>query len=378
MKRIYCDYAATTPIAPEVVASMQPWLEGGYGNPSSLHGDGRRAKEAIDQARELFSSAFGSLFGEVTFTSSGTESVNLCLIGAALGNVNPERNRILLGAAEHHCVLYTREILERLGYSVEIVPVTAWGEVQSEECARMLGPDVLLLSVMHANNELGTLNDVAKIGDVAKKAGALFHVDAVQTFPGQWKVDDWQVDLVSVSAHKFYGPKGVGAAYIRGGTKMKPILVGGGQEREMRAGTENVAAIVGARTALELAMNSDWKTNQRQVRDLFESEISDIAVFTVPLGVERLPGHSHLRIPGVDAEIALIRLDRMGLSASSGAACSSGSLEPSHVLLACGYSETEAREGLRFTFGKESTLEDARQAAKMVKEASNGILQAHK
>ncbi len=376
MTRIYCDFAATTPLAKEAALAMQPWLEAGYGNPSSLHLDGRRAKEAIDQAREKFSLALGCLFGEITFTSSGTEAANLCLVGAALGNANLNRRRILLGAAEHHCVLHTEFLLTRLGYQVELIPVTKWGEVLASSVEALMGDDVLLVSVMHANNEVGIFNQVSEIGEIVKKWGALFHVDAVQSFPSIWKVDDWQVDLLNISAHKFYGPKGVGAAYIRGGTQMKPILVGGAQEREVRAGTENVPAIVGASRALELALNESWKVEVSAIRDAFESKLDGIPEWTVPKGTSRLPGHSHFRVPGVDAEVALIRLDRMGVSASSGAACSSGSLEPSHVLLACGYDELSAKEGLRFTFGRGSTHDEAQQVASLVKEACEGILGA--
>lgn len=377
MARIYLDHAATTPLLPEAAEAMRPWLTEGFGNASSLHHEGRRAKEAIDEAREAFSEALGCLFGEIVFTSSGTEAANLAVVGAALGNEDPSRNRILLGAAEHHCVLHTQEVLERLGYRVELIPVTKSAQVLPSAVEEFLGDDVLLVSVMHANNEFGTVNDVAAIGPVVKGAGALFHVDAVQTFPGSWRVDDFSADLVNVSAHKFYGPKAVGAMYLRSGTKVKPLAWGGGQEREMRAGTENVAGLVGAATALRVVGGDlGFRESLRVMRDEFEAGLDGLAVWSVEAGVERLPGHSHFRVPGVDAEIALIRLDRAGISASSGAACSSGSLEPSHVLMATGLSEREAREGLRFTFGRGNTVEEAREASGVVREAVEGILRA--
>ena len=374
MKRIYLDHAATTPLMPEAAEAMKPWLEGQFGNPSSLHLEGRRAKEAIDEAREAFSSAFGCLFGEVVFTSSGTEAANLAIVGAALGSKNG-RKRVLLGAAEHHCVLYTREVLERLGFVVELIPVTHSGQVLASTVEEMLGDDVLLVSVMHANNELGTVNDVGSIGALVKGVGALFHVDAVQTFPGEWVVKDFSADLVNVSAHKFYGPKAVGALYVKAGTSMKPLAWGGGQEREMRAGTENVAGLVGAAVALR-GFKVESRGDLEGIRGVFEEILEGVGVWTVEKGVERLPGHSHLRLPGVDAEVALIRLDRAGISASSGAACSAGSLEPSHVLMACGYSEKEAREGLRFTFGRGNTVEEAREVGAIVRREIEGILRA--
>lgn len=375
MKRIYLDSAATTPLLPEVAAAMEPWLGEGFGNPSSLHLEGRRAKEALDVSREVFAGVLGCLFGEVVFTSGGTEAANLALVGAALGALESgsDRRRILVGASEHHCVLFTRGILERLGFFVEEIPVTRWGTVRVDAVGELMGDDVLLVSVMHANNELGTVNDVAAISEVVRGIGALFFVDAVQTFPGGWTVDSLRADLVSVSAHKFYGPKGVGALYVRAGTTLRPLVVGGGQEREVRGGTESVAGIVGAGVAVRSVSEwGDWRSVVAQERDAFERELEDLGlVRTVPAGVERLAGHSHWLIPGVDAGVALIRLDRAGVSASSGAACSAGSVEPSHVLLACGYSEGEAGSGLRFTFGRGA---DGGGAGRVVRECLAGLV----
>jgi cysteine desulfurase len=366
--RIYLDHAATTPMLREVADAMEPWLRTEYGNPSSLHADGRRAKDAIDQAREIISNALGCLFAEVIFTSSGTEAANLAIIGAALANEDPRRKRILFSAVEHHCVLLTEPILTRLGYQVELIPVDRVGRVRLAALEDMLSDDVLLVSVMHANNELGTIQPVEDVGRLAKESGALFHCDCVQTFliPNLGsRIADLGADLVTISAHKINGPKGAGALYIRAGTRVKPMTSGGGQEREMRAGTEDVAAIVGFGEAVKLVPS--LPDTRREARDKFIEMLSLPEVrFTVPDTADTLPGHCHIRIPGAQAETMLINMDRLGLSASSGAACSSGSIEASHVLLACGYSETEAKEGLRFTFGRATSVSEAMRAASKV------------
>ncbi len=390
MERIYLDYAATTPLLPEVAEAMRPWIGKEYGNPSSLHEEGRRAKDAIDQSREIISNSLGALFAEVIFTSSGTEAANLATVGAALANEDKNRNRILMSAIEHHCVLHTKPILERLGYTVELVPVNRIGKVRLDALEEMLEDDVLLVSVMHANNELGTIqpiqdcyieDDVPPIPGVASLAhrvGALFHCDCVQTYLDAHRgsvIPYIGADLINISAHKVHGPKGAGALYVRAGTKIKPLAVGGGQERELRAGTENVAAIVGFGEAVKCLsrISADGPMDKRYYpKDAFFGVVvrGNCAVPTVPDFGQTLAGHLHVRIPGVNAETMLILLDRMGVSASSGAACSSGSVEPSHVLLACGYSQEEAKQGLRFTFGRETTIEEAEEAARRVIEAA--------
>lgn len=366
--RIYLDHAATTPLAPAVREAMLPWLDAG--NASSLHAEGRRAKDAIDAAREALSRRLGCEFGEVVFTSGGTEAANFAILGTALANRDPHRRRILLGAAEHHCVLHTRPLLERLGYEVDLIPVDRYARINPDALAGLLSEDVLLVSTMHANNELGTINDVPAIAALVKAAGAYHHVDAVQTFLAlPWQVADLGADFVSISAHKANGPKGVGALYVKAGVKPTPISVGGGQEREMRAGTENVAAIVGFSAVIPLP-----RSNPSPLRDAFEADLQELATFTVPPEVPRLPGHSHLRVPNVRAEILLILLDRMGVAASSGAACSSGAVEPSHVLLAAGFTSEEAKEGLRFSFGSQTSREEADEAAHRMRLAISQIL----
>lgn len=374
MNRIYLDYAATTPLLPEAHAAMEPWLKGGFGNPSSLHAEGRAAKAAMDESREIFAGALGCLFGEIVFTSSGTEAANLAVIGGALSARDQFGGfEVILSSADHHCVLNTQPFLERIGFKVHLAPVDREGVVDLQWMSDHIGDATALVSVMHANNELGSFNAVEVIGPLCRQHQAFFHCDAVQTFPGAWKVDDFDADLVTLAAHKFYGPKGVGILYARSGVKPQPLLLGGGQEREVRAGTENVAGIVGAGVAARtLASNLAWKERIAAVRDRFESTLDPQFVRSVTRA-KRLPGHCHVRFPGVDAETALIRFDREGIAASSGSACSSGSIEPSHVLIAAGYSEAEAKEGLRFTFGLPSTQEEAVEAAKIVSACCRSI-----
>lgn len=371
MNRLYLDYAATAPLSESARAAMVPWLDAG--NASSLHADGRRAKAAIDQAREILAARLGRLFAEVIFTSGGSEAANLAIVGVALANRDASRRRIVLGVAEHHCVLHTRGMLERLGYQVDLAPVDRSARVDLDRLGSVVGPDVLLVSVMHANNELGTLQPIEAVSVAAHRVGAMFHCDAVQTLgpflAGQVLNPTEVADLVSFSGHKIGGPKGVGALFVAAGTKVAPVVVGGGQERELRAGTENVAAIVGFGGAIEGSTPIDPAPRDRFLARLGEAGFAP----TVRDFAGVLPGHAHVRFPRVNAETLLIRLDLQGISASSGAACSSGSIEPSHVLLACGFTLEEAREGVRFTFGPDHSLEDANLAAERVIDAVAAI-----
>lgn len=372
MTRIYADYAASTPLCAEAKIAISPWLDGEFGNASSLYEEGRRARSAIDEARETISARLGCLFAEVIFTSSGTEAANLAIVGSALAANG--RSRVLMAAAEHHGVLNTRANLERLGYQVELVPVDRSGIVDLDSLGRMLGGDVLLVSVMHANNEVGTISPAAEVGKMARHVGALFHCDAVQTFTvWDWTVADLEADLVSISAHKLGGPKGAGALYVRAGTKLQPLIAGGGQERELRAGTENVAALVGFGAAVRAGSAGE---RRYPAAVAFADRLDGAAKFTVHPRVPCLPGIVHVRFPGVSAESLLIRLDRMGVSASAGAACSSGSLEPSHVMVACGFSPIEAREGVRFSFGRAQPAEEGARAAQIVRDAVTAIRDA--
>ncbi|MDM7461310.1 MAG: cysteine desulfurase family protein, partial [bacterium] len=299
---------------------------------------------------------------EICFTSSGTESCNLAVIGCAL-KAPPHRRHILVSAVEHHCVLHAAEWLQSLGYTVEQIPVDGYGQVDPDAVRDRLRDETWLVSVMHANNEIGTLQPVEAIARLCKERGVWFHVDAVQTF-GLLPVDVEAIgcDLLSVSAHKIYGPKGVGALYVRALTPLQPLMVGGGQERDRRAGTENVAGIVGFAEAVKIAQATRTPEAQRQaeLRDQFIRAVLDTVPDATLTGhpTQRLPGNAHFRFRGVPADSLLIALDRAGIGASSGAACSAGSLEPSHVLLALGWTETAAQEGVRFTLGRDTTWDD--------------------
>jgi cysteine desulfurase len=369
LSRIYLDHAATTPLHPRVVEAMSNAMSR-FGNPSSLHEDGRKAKDLIDQVREVVALELQALFAEVLFTGSGSESANMAIIGTALGNEDARRNQVLVSAGEHHCVLHCRPFLERLGYEVIEIPLDKEGFVDPDLLDSMMSDRVLLLSVMHANNEFGTIQWANTYGSIADRYGAIYHCDMVQTFmKGLGYVSGAQ--LITVSAHKINGPKGVGAIFVRGGTKIKPVVVGGAQERELRAGTENLIGIAGFGEAVRV--RREGVPVVKTIRDTFEQKIIQNGAISTVVARDRLDSHSHVRFENVDAETLLIRLDRMGVSASSGAACSSGSIEPSHVMLACGYSEKEAKEAVRFTFGLGNTLDEAELAASIVNEAVNAI-----
>lgn len=360
---------------------MEPWLSAGWGNPSSLHADGRKAKDAIDTARVICADAFGCLFGEFHFTSGGTESCNWGVIGGALA-AQKGRKEVILGAAEHHAVLHTQAWLERLGFTVRLVNCDSEAQVDLAHLAELVGEQTALVSLMHANNETGRYNPILEASKIVREAGALFHVDAVQTFP-HVKVRDLEADLVSVSAHKFGGPKGAGGLWIRAGVKPAPMIVGGGQEREMRAGTENTAAIVGMGEAVrQQMMHPEWQSAKSAARSAFMAEAvkTQGVRMTCPGLLERpedfLPGHLHLMTPLL-AERVLIRLDHAEISASSGAACSSGSLEPSHVLMACGATDQEAKCGLRFSFGHQVTVKEASEGGRIFREEFEKMLSLH-
>ncbi len=361
--RIYLDHAATTALLPDVKTRMTEAMER-FGNPSSLHEHGRNAKHEIDWSREIVAEALGCMFAEVVFTGSGTEAANLAIIGTALANENSQRKRILLSGVEHHCVLNTRLILEKLGYIVEVMPVDHESFLDLKKFEATLSDDVLLVSLMMANNETGAIQPLKEVIALAHKRKVKVHCDHVQGFlkavPNPIVLG---ADLVSVAAHKVNGPKGVGALAVLNGTKIKPLITGGEQEREMRGGTENVIGIVGFGEAIL----GHKPMKLRVLRDRFLDSLLTIgAVPTVKDRTRTLDSHIHIRFPGIDAETLLIRFDREGISASSGAACSSGSIEASHVLLACGYNQDEAREGIRFSIGVGNTAEELGRAFEIV------------
>ena len=362
VKRVYLDHAATTPLLPAAREAMLPWLEAG--NPSTLYAEGRHARQAIDKARETLAQAFECEFAEVVFTSGGTESAALAILGAALA-ADGTRTRVLISAAEHHCVLNTRPALESLGFQVEFIPVDREARVEPDSVRSLLSEDVLLVCAMQGNNEVGSISNVAEIAVAAHEHGALLFCDCVQTFMKE-RAGETQADMISVSGHKIGGPKGAGALFVRAGTRLKAVIAGGGQERELRGGTENVAAIAGFGAAVGALATDD---SLQELRDSFSAHLTSLgAVPTVKEG-KRLAGHVHVRFPGISAETLLIVLDRTGIAAGSGAACSSGSIEPSHVLLACGYSLAEAKEGVRFTLGRGTNQEDLEWAANQIDQA---------
>ena len=367
--RIYLDHAATTALLPGVTQQLSQVFDA-FGNPSSLHEHGRMAKHHVDRAREIVSKALGCLFAEIVFTSGGTEAANLAIVGCAMANEQPSRRRILMSSVEHHCVLATKPLLERLGYEVEQIPVDRESRGRLDVLESMLDESVLLVSVMSVNNETGMRQPIQEVGAKAHRVGAKVHSDHVQGFLKDVANPVEYADLVSVSAHKVNGPKGVGALAVLNGTKIKPLVAGGEQEREVRGGTENVLGIAGFGAAVDL--HQATRLDEMQHRLLAGLKIFG-AVPTVANASQTVDSHVHVRFPGIDAETLLIRLDREGISASSGAACSSGSIEPSHVLLACGYSEAEAKEGIRFSLGFGNTMEEIERALVIIERCVSEI-----
>ena len=360
-ERIYLDHAATTPLRPEARAVMEPFLDASYGNPSSLHRDGQRAKRALDAARDTLAQSVGAQFSEVSFTSGGTESDNAALVGVLLAN-RRRGDHLVTTQIEHEAVGDTAHFLQTLGFQVTFVPVDEYGRVTPEAIQDAMTDRTVLVSVMHANNEVGTVQPLREIGDVVHARGAYLHSDAVQTF-GQMpvRVDDLGIDLLTLSAHKVYGPKGAGALYVRSGIAIEPFLHGGGQERGRRSGTENVAAIAGFGEAVRCLLPEREAEAARltALRDFLIAEIGHRLPYAVLNGhpTDRLPNNVNVSFPGLDAESLLLSLDRAGISASSGSACASGSLEPSHVLTAMGLPAARVKSALRLTLGRETTRE---------------------
>ncbi|HVB97209.1 MAG TPA: cysteine desulfurase family protein [Chloroflexota bacterium] len=358
----YLDHAATTPVDPRVSAAMEPYLSSRFGNPSSMYRLAREARQAVDAARDTVATLLAARTAEVIFTGSGSESDNFALKGVALGNRDHGRH-IITSQVEHHAVLHTTEFLATLGFDVTYVPVDRNGSVDPEVVGRAVRDDTILISIMYANNEVGTIQPIEEIGRIARTYQVPFHVDAVQAGGSlDLSVDRLGVDLLSLSGHKFYGPKGTGVLYIRRGTTCWPLIHGGGQERGRRAGTENVAGIVGFATALELAQ-AEREANNRHTERLRDRLISGLLA-TIP-GISltghperRLPNNASFVIEGVSGESLLLALDRRGIWASTGSACTSGSLEPSHVLLAMGLPPRLAAGSLRLTLGKDNTDAD--------------------
>ncbi|WP_088186330.1 cysteine desulfurase NifS [Desulfosporosinus sp. FKA] len=363
MRRVYLDHSATTPVDPEVAALMMTYYTEKYGNPSSVHSFGREAKQALEEARRQVAELIGAEPSEVTFTSGGTEADNLAILGTAEA-LSKKGKHIITTAVEHHAVLETCEYLEKNGFDLTIVPVDEEGIVSVESVKKAIRPDTILITMMHANNEVGAIQPVAEIGKLAKEHGIVFHVDAVQSL-GKIPIDvkAMAIDLLTISSHKIYGPKGVGALYIRKGVRVAPRIYGGGQEKKRRSGTENTPGIIGFGKACELAGQRMAEDAQRlsKLRDKLMNGIIekiDYVKINGPLGDKRLPNNVNVSIQFVEGESLLLSLDMLGIAASSGSACTSGSLDPSHVLLAMGLVHEIAHGSLRFTLGHQNTEED--------------------
>jgi cysteine desulfurase len=362
IRKVYLDHSATTPVRAEVVGAMIPYLADKFGNASSIHRWGREARLAVNHAREQVSSLIGSKPDEIIFTSGGTESDNLALRGVSSA-YSQKGKHIITTSVEHHAVLHTCQILEKNGFKVTYIPVDKYGLVDPDAVEKAITPETILVSIMHGQNEVGSIQPVSEIGKITREKDVLFHVDAVQS-AGKVPidVDEMNIDLLTLSSHKIYGPKGVGALYVRKGVKITPQSTGGAHERRLRAGTENVMGIVGFGTACELAkMELPYEPKRLMaLRDkLIDGILSTIQDTNLNGPREqRLPHNVNVGIHYIEGEALLLNLDLMGIGASSGSACTSGSLEPSHVLLAMGIPHELAHGSLRMTLGRDNTEED--------------------
>ncbi len=373
MRRVYFDNNASTPVDPEVLETMLPYFSGEFGNPSSIHTPGQQARKAVEHARAQVAALLGARPGEITFTSGGTESDNLAIRGILFADERP-RKHIITTQLEHSAVLQTCRALEERGVEVTYLPVNSDGLVNPSDVRSAIRPETVLISVMHANNELGCIEPIEEIGAIAAEADVYFHADGVQS-AGKIpiNVEKLGVDLMAVSAHKFYGPKGVGALYIRKGTHIKPILFGGKDTRVYRPGTENVAGIVGLGKAAEIAMNKLQTEGARlaALRDRLEKGLLEKICDARVNGAHapRTPNTANFSFSFIEGESLVIALDLKGLACSTGAACSSGAIEPSHVLTAIGLSAGDARGSMRFSLGRLNTDEDVDFALKAIPEA---------
>jgi len=358
----YFDHAATTAVKEEVLREMLPYFRLEYGNPSSIYSLGRKNKKVIEEAREKVAKVLGASSKEITFTSCGTESDNLAIKGIAYANKN-KGNHIITTKIEHPAVLNTCKALEKEGFEITFLGVNENGLISLDNLINTITDKTILISIMFANNEIGTIQDIEAIGNIAKEHNIYFHTDAVQAV-GNVKIDvnKMNIDLLSLSAHKFYGPKGIGVLYTKTGVNLSKIQEGGHQERDKRAGTENVAGIVGVGKAIELAYKNIDEYNEKltSLRDYYikqvEEKISDVKLNGHR--EKRLPGNANISFKYVEGEALLLNLDAKGICASSGSACTSGSLDPSHVLLAIGLEHDMAHGSLRVTFGEDNTNED--------------------
>lgn len=360
---VYLDHSATTPVDQKVLEAMLPFFSMDFGNPNSLHAWGRKARLAVDQARDEVSRLINAEPSEIIFTGGGSEADNIAIKGVAFAKKDKGRH-IITSAIEHHAVLDTCKWLEKEGFDITILPVDEYGTIRPEELRKAIRPDTILVTIHFANNEIGTVQPIEQLGSICREQGVLFHTDAVQA-AGHIPVDvkKLPIDLMTMAAHKMYGPKGVGALYIKKGVKIVPLIHGGGQERGWRSGTENTAGIVGFGKAAALASDrlaKDEPEKERNLRDRLIDGILEKIEDAMLTGhrTERLPFHASFCFRYIEGESLLLRLDALGIGASSGSACTSGSLEPSHVLLAIGLPHEIAHGSLRLTLGKDTSEED--------------------
>lgn len=371
-KLIYLDNAATTKTAPEVVEAMLPYFTENFGNPSSVYGFAAKNKEAITKQREVIADALGANANEIYFTAGGSESDNWALKATAEAYKN-KGNHIITTKIEHHAILHTGEYLEKNGYEVTYLDVDENGVVKLEDLKAAIRPTTILISVMFANNEIGTIQPIQEIGEIAREHGILFHTDAVQAF-GQVPIDvnECNIDMLSASGHKLNGPKGIGFLYIRKGVKIRSFVHGGGQERKRRAGTENVPGIIGMGTATARAMRTmeERTSKEAELRDYLIGRVLSEVPYTKLNGhpENRLPNNANFSFRFIEGESLLIMLDMKGICGSSGSACTSGSLDPSHVLLAIGLPHEIAHGSLRLTLSEETTKEDIDYVVESIKE----------
>lgn len=361
-KIIYLDNAATTKTAPEAVSAMLPYFTEVYGNPSSVYGFAGRAKSAIEDAREIIAKSINAKTNEIYFTAGGSEADNWALVSIAEAYINKGKH-IITSKIEHHAILHTCEYLEKRGYEITYLDVDENGMVDIAELENAIRPDTILISIMYANNEIGTVEPIAEIGRIARNRGVYFHTDAVQAYGHiPINVEEENIDMLSASGHKFNGPKGIGFLYIRNGIKAGAFIHGGGQERNRRAGTHNVPAIAGMAKAAELAMSGmeERIRKQSELRDYFIKRIQEEVKYIKINGdlKKRLPNNINVCFRFIEGESLLIMLDMKGICASSGSACTSGSLDPSHVLLAIGLPHEIAHGSLRITLSEETTKEE--------------------
>ena len=355
---IYMDHAATTPAHPEVWREMSLWFHEYFGNPATMYGLGGICKAAVDKAREHVAGLVSATPDEIYFTSGGTESDNWAIKGAAYAH-EPKGKHIVTTAIEHHAVLHSCQFMEKQGFEVTHVPVDSYGMVSPDDVAKAIRDDTILVTIMHANNEVGTIQPIAEIGKITRARGVPFHTDAIQTVGKvPVDVDELECDMLSLSGHKFDGPKGVGALYIRKGTRIEPFMHGGGQEKKKRAGTVNVPGIVGIGKAAEIAAGRIEREMARvaalrdRLRDGMLEQVPDVHFTGHP--TQRLPGNAHFCVEGVEGEAMILCLSMNRICVSSGSACTTGSLDPSHVLLAMGLPPEMAHSSLRVTLGSQS------------------------